>query len=272
MLLRKNLVLEKCSLGIIGYGNIGSRVARIADAIGMKLYINDPPLQRKKGNSFFCSYDEALGADILTYHVPLNIGGPDNTYHMLSSFRLNSFNGKKIIFNASRGSVVSNNDLKKFLQINTNKVVLDVWEDEPMIDTDLLKLVRIGTPHIAGYSLEGKVNGTIMIYNSLRKFLKEKITWEPAMPGIKEGMVNYPESGSLEQSFDNLISEIYNISEDDQKLRQMTDTNKGGGYFDSLRKNYPVRREFSNYVVNINSKLHKEIKILKALRFKLKEF
>ncbi len=264
--------LEKCSMGIIGYGNIGSRVAGIAAAIGMKLYINDPPLQRQKGDSFFCSYEQAIGADIITYHVPLNIGGTDNTYHMLSSSQLNTFDGSKIILNASRGSVVSNDDLKKFLQKNRNKVILDVWENEPLIDNELLKLVWIGTPHVAGYSFEGKINGTIMIYNLLNRFLNEKRIWKPAMPGITNAEINYPESGSAEESFSNLISEIYNIRGDDQRLREIPDKDKAGRYFDRLRKNYPVRREFSNYRVRINKKLKKEIKILEALRFKLKEY
>ncbi len=263
--------LENFSMGILGYGNIGSKVAGIASAIGMKLFINDPPLQRQKGDSFFCTYEQALGADIITYHVPLNIGGADNTFHMLSSAQLNSFNSSKIILNASRGSVVSNNNLKKFLQKDGNKVILDVWEGEPSIDKELLKLVFIGSPHVAGYSLEGKVNGTIMIFEALNRFLKTDKNWRPLMPEIKNAHIDYPESGSPEKSLDNLISKIYNIRGDDQRLRAIFDKNNSGSYFDSLRKNYPVRREFSNYTVSINKKLKKDIKILNALRFKLKE-
>ncbi len=266
--------LQNRSIGILGYGNIGSRVARIADAVGMKLYINDPPLQRKNMNSFFCSYEKAIGADIVTYHVPLNNGGIDNTYHMLSSSQLNSFDSDKIILNASRGSVISNNDLKEFLHKNNNKVILDVWEGEPVIDKDLLKSVWIGTPHVAGYSLEGKVNGTVMIFNSLNRFLKENKVWQPSMPEITDQVINFPESESIEQSLHVLISGIYNIREDDQKLRQIRDfdQNESGSYFDSLRKNYPARREFSNFTVSISKKLKKEIKILRSLRFKLREY
>ena len=266
------LSIEKCSLGIIGYGNIGSRVGRIADALGMKLYINDPPLQRTKGNSPFCTYDEALSADIITYHVPLNIGGPDNTFHMLSSSQLNSFGSEKIILNASRGKVVANEDLKEFLINRGNKVILDVWESEPAIDEDLLKLVLIGTPHIAGYSYEGKVNGTVMIFKSLNRFLKANKIWQPAMPEVKDAVINYPESESTEQSLHTLISRIYDINADDEKLRQITDQKEAGSYFDRLRKKYPIRREFSNYTVKISRKLEKEIKILKALRFNISEY
>lgn len=266
--------LENRSIGIIGCGNIGSRIAKIADAAGMKLYLNDPPLQRKTGNPSFRSYEEAASADIITYHVPLNIGGPDNTFHMLSSSLLNSFKKGKIILNASRGSVVSNSDLKNYVLNSKSKVILDVWEGEPFIDPELLNLVWLGTPHVAGYSLEGKVNGTIMIFNSLNEFLKENRTWRPPMPEIKNTVIDYPESGSPEQSLHNLISGIYNFREDDKQLRQMPEgpKDKTGHYFDDLRKNYPIRREFTNYTVRINKSLARDITILKALRFKTSEY
>ncbi len=265
--------LENYSIGIIGCGNIGSRVAGIAAAAGMKLFKNDPPLQRKTGNPSFCSYEEAVSADIITYHVPLNIGGPDNTFHMLSSPQLNSFNKGKIILNASRGSVVSNDDLKDYLTKNKNRIILDVWEGEPFIDLELLNLIWLGTPHIAGYSLEGKVNGTIMIFNSLSKFLKDNQKWQPPMPAIRNPVINYPESGSTERALDELISGIYNIREDDRRLRQIPygPKDETGHFFDGLRKNYPVRREFTNYTVRINKNLKRDIKILKALRFKTSE-
>ncbi len=266
--------LNNLSMGIIGFGNIGSRTARIAEAAGLKLYINDPPLQRKKGGSFFCSYKEAARADIITFHVPLNIGGTDNTFHMLSSSQLSSFSSDKIIMNASRGSVVSNEDLKTFLLRNKNRVILDVWENEPVIDKELLKLVSLGTPHVAGYSLEGKVNGTIMVFNAFNSFLREDKKWLPDLPEIINPLIDYPDSGSLEGSLNDLISGIYNIREDDKRLKEITvyDKLKAGDYFDWLRKNYPIRREFSNYTVRINKKLKKEIRILKSLRFKLKEY
>jgi erythronate-4-phosphate dehydrogenase len=98
--------------------------------------------------------------------------------------------------------------------------------------------------------------------------------WQPALPEIKDPVIDFPESGSLEQSLHVLISKVYDIRKDDHKLRQIGiyDKNEAGGYFDSLRKNYPVRREFSNFTVSINKKLQQEIKILKSLRFKLREY
>jgi erythronate-4-phosphate dehydrogenase len=271
---KDNFSLDKKSLGIIGYGNIGSRVGRIADRFGMNVLINDPPLQRETGKSFFIPYETALQADILTYHVPLNRTGIDKTYHMLSDAQLDNFDDKKIILNASRGSVVANSDLKSFLTKSNNHVILDVWENEPEIDIELLDLVHTGTPHIAGYSLEGKVNGTIMIYNSLCSFLNIKKKWKPALPEIRSQLIEYPSADSTEESLDILITQIYDIEQDDLKLRRTLEfgVNERGEYFDLLRKNYPVRREFTNYTVRISEKFEKEIQLLKALRFYIETY
>lgn len=266
--------LNEKSIGIIGYGNIGSRVARIAGIFGMHTLINDPPLQRKTGKSFFVSYIEALQADIITYHVPLNMTGIDRTYHMLSELYLNEFDQNKIILNASRGRVVSNDDLRKFLIKNKNTVILDVWENEPNIDTRLLSLVHTGTPHIAGYSMEGKVNGTVMIHNSLSMFLNLKKEWKPDLPEIENPILDYPTTNTLEESLKRIISEIYDIKRDDNKLRRIINSQEieRGKYFDQLRKNYPVRREFTNYTVRIDKKLKQEIEVLTALRFKVQTY
>lgn len=265
--------LKEKSIGIIGYGNIGSKVAGIAQSFEMQTLINDPPLQRTTGESFFTSYYEALKADIITFHVPLNMEGIDKTYHMLSDYKLQSFDSDKIIVNSSRGSVLSDEDLKKFLLKKKNIVLLDVWENEPNIDTKLLNLVKIGSPHVAGYSYEGKVNGTIMIYKALCKHLNINPKWQPDYPEIDNTVFDYQEMDTLEESLNSIISNIYDIENDDSKLRKILSLNKNeqGNYFDLLRKNYPVRREFSNFSIRIGKRLKREINILKTLRFKVIE-
>ena len=111
-----------------------------------------------------------------------------------------------------------------------------------------------------------------MIFKSLNRFLKANKIWQPAMPEVKDAVINYPESESTEQSLHTLISRIYDINADDEKLRQITDQKEAGSYFDRLRKKYPIRREFTNYTVKISRKLEKEIKILKALRFNISQY
>jgi erythronate-4-phosphate dehydrogenase len=265
--------LKQKSIAIIGYGNIGSKVARIARSFGMQTLINDPPLQRNTEQLFFTSYSEALKADIITFHVPLNMKGIDKTYHMLSDSQLQNFRSDKIILNSSRGSVLSDVDLKKFLLKKKNTVLLDVWENEPDIDTELLHLIKIGSPHVAGYSYEGKVNGTIMIYEALCKYLNLTPKWQPDYPKITNSIIDYHEMETLEKSLSSIISRIYNIEFDDSNFRKILSLNKDerGSYFDMLRKDYPVRREFSNYSIRIKANLKREIYILKALRFKLIE-
>ncbi len=269
---RQGFSLKNKSIGIIGNGNIGSRIVRIADALGMKKFINDPPLQRQSGDAFYVPYGAALGADIVTYHVPLNKEGIDKTYHMLSKKELEKFNENKIVVNASRGQVVSNNDLKDFLRVKHHTVIVDVWENEPEIDVDLLNLTAEGTPHVAGYSYEGKVNGTIMIFKALAQFLSEDKVWKPDLPLVDNNIIDYPDR-KPEEALDLIISGIYDIEADDYKLRQINDLEAGdrGRYFDQLRKNYPVRREFSNYTIRIDKELNEEIRILKALRFNIRE-
>lgn len=265
----KNFHLAEKSMGIIGYGNIGSRIARIAESFGMRTYINDPPLQRNTGQTFFVPYKKALQGDIITYHVPLNIDGIDKTHHMLSGEHLQRFDTEKIILNSSRGSVVSNDDLKGILAGKQHTVVLDVWENEPRIDIDLLRLVQTGTAHIAGYSYEGKVNGTVIIFNALCRFLDLSKQWNPVLPEIENSVFDYPDLGQPEKSLYHLLSGIYNIEQDDRAMREMIKLDQASRekYFDILRKNYPVRREFSNYTIRIDKSLSRDIKILRALRF-----
>ncbi len=267
----QNFCMKDKSIGIIGYGNIGRRVSRIARGFGMSTFINDPPLQRETKDLIFVSYKEALLADIITFHVPLNMRGIDKTYHMLSAEQLNYFDNKKIIINAARGSVISEDDLRIFLLNHKNTVVLDVWENEPLIDTELLKLVNIASAHVAGYSYEGKVNGTIMIYKALCKFLNIEPGWKPSFPRVENSILDYPEGLDLEEALNKLISGIYNIDEDDKKLRKIYDLEKNdqGRYFDYLRKNYQERRELPNYTVRIKKHMHHEITVLDTLRFKL---
>lgn len=267
----QNFKLNEKSIGIIGYGNIGTRVNRIAGSFGMHTIINDPPLQRETKESIFATYKEALQADIITYHVPLNINGIDKTYHMLSGEHLKEFNDKKVIINSSRGSVISNDDFKTYLMNHKNIVILDVWENEPQIDSELLKLVTIGSAHVAGYSLEGKINGTVMIYEALCRFLNINPGWKPELPPVDNSIFEYPKGIRTEEALNRIIEVIYNIGEDDKKLRKIIDldNNDRGRYFDYLRKNYRVRREFSNYSIRIDKYRDEEIKILQALRFKV---
>ena len=260
------------TIGVVGIGNIGSRVIRIAQSLGMNVLKNDPPLERAGIGKNYVSLDEILKADIITFHVPLNNNGIDKSYHLLNDNNLNRIKEKSIIINTSRGPVIDN----KALLEETNKkiflLVLDVWEEEPLVNLNLLNAAKVGSAHIAGYSFEGKVNGTKMIYNALCNHLKVKPDWMPKLPAIDITELALPEGKSDEEKLHMLFSSIYSIEEDDSRLRKISSySNKEqGAYFDKLRKTYLIRREFNNFTILL-SESDKHLKaFLESLRFKIK--
>jgi erythronate-4-phosphate dehydrogenase len=257
------------SIGIVGVGNVGSKVAAFAEALGMKVLLNDPPLQRDGNLNFFVGLDEILKCDIITLHTPLNIEGIDNTYHLFNKSNLDKLKEGTIVINSSRGAVVNNLDLLSAIDKKNLKVVLDVWENEPEINVELLNKVLIGTPHIAGYSYEGKINGTKIMYESLCEFLGKEKTFPFNSSAPQNSTKFFNNIETLEVELDKLVSSIYSIKEDDQRMRKMQMMNQPeiNLEFDLQRKNYPVRREFCNYSVHLNQITEKIHEILTGLRF-----
>ena len=262
---------EGKTLGIVGVGKIGSKVAAIGNELGFEVIKNDPPLQRQTGSAEYRSLQDALSADIITLHVPLNITGIDKTHHLLDAESINLIRPNAILINASRGPVIDNFALLNRLKLSNDIIsVLDVWENEPDINIDLLKLTRLGSAHIAGYSLEGKVNGTTMVYEELCKFLGITTTYEPDLPVIENPSINLSPEERIENVIQTIFNSVYKITEDDQLLRVLTDPDveEEGKYFDQLRKTYRIRRELDNYninAVNFTSEIKRK---LTALRLK----
>lgn len=249
---RYDLDVEGKSIGIIGAGNVGGRVTRKCAALGMNVLLNDPPLQRQTGDAKYLPLKELFDCDFITLHTPLTFEGPDKTYHLADENFFRSLKERCVFVNAARGGVVDTKALKAAIRSGRLRaVVLDVWEGEPDIDTELLKVVDIGTPHIAGYSLDGKVAGMIMIYRSACEYFGlepesdvEDFLPEPPVPQLKLN----PNVGNEQTALLDAVQKVYRIDHDDAKLRRLLDkpAGKRGEYFDSLRKNYPVRREFQN--------------------------
>ncbi len=254
---RMGFRLSGKSIGVIGVGNVGSKVVKMARGLGMKVMENDPPLARKTRDSRFREIWEVINSDIVTFHVPLTREGQDATFHMVNERLLSGFKKGVILINTSRGTVAESNALYNAIRNKQlSAVVLDVWENEPNIDSELLKAVDIATPHIAGYSFDGKVNGTSMIYNACADFFKLKPTWkqEESMPETPFKKIEIKAKGEDEDILWNTIRKIYDIEQDDKALRMMLDfeEKERGFYFDSLRKKYPVRREFFNTVLKLS--------------------
>lgn len=266
---RHDINMEDKSIGIIGVGNVGSRVAQKCAAMGMRVYLNDPPLQRQTGDPKYLPIEELYDCDFITAHTPLTFKGLDKTYHLINEDFFSSLKDNCIFVNASRGGVVDGSALQKAIRSGRLKgVVLDVWENEPNIDTELLDMVDIGTPHIAGYSLDGKITGLMMIYKATcehfdleQKFGMEDFLPEPTVPQVNLGS----ELTDDQQALWNAVRQVYRIERDDENLRQVLNKPKEetGKHFDSLRKNYPVRREFQNTKVIIkdaNSRLAEKLR------------
>lgn len=237
------------TLGVVGAGNVGSKVARLAALLGFRVLLCDPPRARREGSGQFVSLDEIISrSDIITLHVPLIRDGEDATFHLFDDSRLASMNRNQILINSSRGEVVDGAALKNALaQKKILAASLDVWENEPQIDTQLLSLLFTGTPHIAGYSVDGKATGTTMSVQALGKFFDLPCRdWEvtEVPQSVQPSEFSIDTTGKTPQEvLADAILHTYDIRTDDAALRANTAS------FEKQRSNYPVRREFPAFCV-----------------------
>ena len=173
-----NFNLKDKKVGIIGIGNVGSRVKKRLDILGVECLLNDPPKERETKNRIYLPLKRVLEiSDIITVHVPLNKTGIDATYHLINDSFISMMKNNSILFNTSRGKIMDETVIRK----NRNKLlalVLDVWETEPEVNIETLEMTDIATPHIAGYSYDGKVRGTEMLYHDLCVFLNKEEKWD----------------------------------------------------------------------------------------------
>lgn len=241
------------TLGVVGVGNVGSKVARIGALLGFKVLLCDPPRARREGTAGFVTLDEIIDkSDIITCHVPLQRSGEDCTFHMIDAARLASMRRDQILINSSRGEVVDCKALKAALKNGAIKAAsLDVWENEPDIDCELLSLLFTGTPHIAGYSLDGKANGTMMSVQAIgRKFDLPCSDWTVTDIPLPLQPVEFTLDAAGKTPQEVLADAIlytYNIKDDDARLRADT------GSFERQRADYPVRREFPAFTVTLKN-------------------
>ena len=245
------LSLPGSKLGIVGVGNVGSRVRVKATALGMTCVLNDPPLARETGEPVYRPLEEIYGCDIVTLHVPLNRVGPDATYHLVDEGFLGKLKEGAVLINSSRGPVADGAALKRALAGGRLRgCVLDVWEGEPEVDAELLEQVLISTPHIAGYSFDGKVNGTRQIYEAACRFLGRAAEWDPAplLPAPEVPEVRVDGARDVMEAVREGVWAVYDVERDDQAMRALLDVpaEQRGAGFDRLRKTYPRRREFFN--------------------------
>jgi erythronate-4-phosphate dehydrogenase len=251
---RDGFQLRDKTVGIIGVGNVGSRLNNRLKAWGVKTLLCDPPRARTDNSETFYPLEKLVkDADILTFHTPLYKEGEDKTLHLVDDHVLAAMSDGGILINACRGAVVDNiallTALKKGKRLST---VLDVWEPEPDLLLPLLDMVDIGTPHIAGYTLEGKARGTTQIYQALSDCISKTKSSKPKsielsalLPQAEFNQITF--SGTLdEQRLKRLVHLVYDVRRDDAPLRRVAGQR---GEFDRLRKEYIERREWSSLTV-----------------------
>ena len=234
----------------------------------MKVLLNDPPRARAEGNKGFVGLDEILAkADIISMHVPLNLDGEDKTYHLADDSFFSGTKKKPIIINSCRGEVTDTLSLKSALKSGLiSGAVIDCWENEPELDRELLDLADLVTPHIAGYSKDGKANGTNMSVRALSKFFGLGINnWKCSdveLPLSTEIFIDGT-GKTTQQILSEAILATYDIREDDKRLRASVET------FEKQRGDYPIRREFPTFTIFCKINNIKAINKLKQLGFRL---
>lgn len=247
--------LRGATLGVVGVGNVGSRVADVARALGLRVLQCDPPRAARESGFASVSLDVLVrAADVLTFHVPLDRNGPHPTRHLLDARRIEQLRPDAIVVNSSRGGVVDDDALAIACAAGRVEAVLDVWEDEPQPSAAMLGVVRVATPHIAGYSLDGKLAGTRMIADALAHTLGVA----GPDPGVFRAPVASPAvevTGRGRAVVREAVRKVYDVRADDGRLRAaMGEAGSSGearaAAFDRLRRDYPVRREFAGYEVH----------------------
>ena len=274
---KHKITLEGKSIGVVGVGNVGSRVAKKCAALGMIVKLNDPPLSRQTGDSKYQPLNELFDCDFITLHTPLTREGQDKTYHLADEKFFASLKPGCVFINTCRGAVHDTAALKAAIRNKKlGAVILDVWEKEPNIDCELLRMVDISTPHIAGYSLDGKIAGMIMIYNAACEYfgLKPKHKIEDFLPPPAVPQITINKTGPDTQNIlHEIVRQVYTINRDDFNTREiaMVEPEKRGKFFDDLRKNYPVRREFQNTTIILATESTEDTENkLKGIGFKVK--
>ena len=228
----RGAVLRRMTLGLVGCGHVGSLVAEVAGSYGMRVIVCDPPRRMAGDGRCSAGMDEVCReSDIITFHVPLTTDGPCPTYHMAGKDFFDSLARRPLIINTSRGGVVDSDALyDALMQGRVSDAVIDTWEHEPDISRRLLGRVWIATPHIAGYSADGKTNADNMVIEGLCRHFGIKVPCRIAPPKLPADFVPAADDDSLRL-------QLYNPLDDCRRLKSAPEQ------FEELRGNYPLRRE-----------------------------
>ena len=269
---QESLQLPAKTIGIIGCGNVGSRVMARMQAIGLRVLVCDPPRAEREGPSGFVSMQEVAAADIVSVHVPLVKQGKHATRDLINAQFIDAMPTESVFINTSRGDVVDEAALKqKLAQHASFRAILDVWNHEPLIDAELATLVDIATPHIAGYSLDGKLRATKMLHDALSQLHGNIPTWDvdSALPVPQSAEITFTQANSAVEIAAQCLAQVYDVRKDDQRLRATLELSgeARGDAFDLLRRDYPLRRECAAYRVDKKLLSNRHAEVLSAFGF-----
>ncbi len=237
-------LLDK-TVGIVGAGHVGSMLAKKLDVLGIRYKLCDPPLKMAGDKRSLVSLDEVFNCEVVTFHTPLVDAGDFPTRHLVGRDRLEGLREEQLLINASRGEVVDNQAaLALFEQGKKMNLVLDVWENEPHINLALVPYVLLGTAHIAGHTIEGKVRGTEMLYQqvSSRIGISPTRTLEDFVAPPGQPVLKLNSDLSPTEQIANLVHQVYDVRKDDKEFKARV---MEAGQFEYIRKHYAIRREFT---------------------------
>ena len=260
--------------GVVGAGQVGGRLVALLRGLGWQVRVCDPPRQRREGGDFVSLEQLLAECNVISLHTPLSREGEDATWHLLDQARLAALRPGCWLINASRGEVVDNAALKGCLQAGQAlQVVLDVWQGEPLVDVELAALCQLATPHIAGYSLDGKLRGSEQIYRALCAWLGQAprhqlcdLLPSPWLAGLALSAQATPE-----WLLATLCRAVYDVRRDDADFRRSLqgDASQRRQQFDLLRKHYPMRRELQGLAVSLQGDNQQLAALLQALGCRL---
>ena len=229
--------LSDVTVGIVGVGHVGSSVERMLRRMGCRILRHDPPRQARGDEGFVDLEEIQKHCDVITLHTPLTREGAHATFHMIDDAFFDALHRRPVLINAARGEVVDEVALKTALK--TGKIrtaVIDTWEHEPCVDRELLSAVFLGTPHIAGYSADGKANGTRMALQAVARHFGTSFSAPVLPPALPDGYAYYPLLYSPQHPYAELLRH-YDPRRDSDALRAHPED------FERLRGDYPLRRE-----------------------------
>ena len=270
---REGWQLASRRVGIVGVGNVGGRLLTRLTAMGIDCLACDPPRvegqgDEQEGTAGFVDLDSLIDAcDVLCLHTPLVRHGPHATYHLLDAQRISVLAPGTVLLNAGRGDCVDGAALRQRLAGQADlTVVLDVWEREPAIDAALADLAAIATPHVAGYSLDGKLRGTHQVYHALCRHLglPTRLTLENLLPPPPVARLTLNEGLAEEEALRLCLRTVYDVRRDHDSLRRESRRQGMAQGFDACRAGYPLRREAATLDVELDAQASQLEPLLRA--------